>query len=59
MGSEFVNRLMNKNVSQKNLDKIAEHNLMQEGGQAPKGQRDDRCYFTLLRVLQLFAVAGG
>lgn len=42
VGSELVNWLRNKNVSQKNLDKIAEHDLMQEGGQAQKGQRGDR-----------------
>lgn len=55
VGTELVNWLMNKNASQKNLDKIAKHDLMQERGQTLKGQRDDRWYFTLLRVLQLFA----
>lgn len=42
MGSELVNWLTNKNSSQKNLDKIAEHDLMQEREQALKGQHDDR-----------------
>lgn len=42
VGSELVNWLRNKNVSQKNLDKIAEHDLIQGGGQALRGQRDDR-----------------
>lgn len=37
-----MNWLRNKNISQKNLDKIAEHDLMQERGEALKGQRDDR-----------------
>lgn len=55
VGSELLNWLTNKNASQKNLDKIAEHDLMQEWGQTLKGQCDDRWYFTLLRVLQLFA----
>lgn len=59
VGSELVNWLRNKNVSQKYLDKIAEHDLMQERGQALKGQREDRWYFTLLGAVQLFAIAGG
>jgi len=41
-GSGLVNCLTNRNGSQKILDKIAEHDLMQERGQALKGQRDDR-----------------
>lgn len=39
VGSELVNWLTNRNVSLKNLDKIAEHDLMQERGQALKGQQ--------------------
>lgn len=58
VGSERMTQLTNKNASQKNLDKIAERDLMQEREQALKGQHDDRLFFTLLTVLQLLAAAG-
>lgn len=59
VGSELVNWLRNENVSQKNLDRIAEHDWMQGGGQALEGQRGDRWYFTLLTAVQLLPAAGG